>query len=208
MVCGFLGHAGGEHTPLISLLPAYLKLNFSNGGRAEWIKSTFQYAADEVDAGRPGTRVVLTKLSELLFGEAIRQYAESCSDERSGWIAALRDPYVAKILVTLHANIARPWTVNELAREVGLSRSAVADRFVRSIGMAPIRYLSHWRMQVAAQKLGSGRESLAQIADAVGYDSEAAFSRAFKNAFGSAPATWRRLCCATDARATLHGAMS
>lgn len=196
MVCGFLGHAGGGHVPLISLLPPYLKLNFNNSGRAAWIRSTFQYAADEVDAGRPGTRTLLTKLSELLFSEAIRQYAASCPEERSGWIAALRDPYIARSLAMFHANIARPWTVEELAREVGLSRSAVAGRFVRAFGMAPMRYLWHRRMQAAAQKLAGGSLSLSQIADAVGYESEAAFSRAFKSAFGTAPATWRRMSAA------------
>lgn len=192
MVCGFLGCAGGSNNPLITLLPPYLKLNFKDSCRAEWIRSTFQYAADEVDAGRLGTRTMLTKLSELLFSEAIRQYAGSYQEKQHGWAAALRDPYIARSLTMFHSNMARPWTVEELAREVGLSRSAVAGRFVRLIGMAPMRYLAYCRMQVAAQKLANGRDSLSQIADAVGYDSEAAFSRAFKSAFGSAPATWRR----------------
>jgi AraC-like DNA-binding protein len=202
MVCGFLGYAGGGNNPLISLLPPYLKLNFNDSGRAEWIRSTFQYAADEVDAGRFGTRAMLAKLSELLFNEAIRQYAGNYQEKRGGWVAALRDPYIARSLAVFHANIARPWTVEELAREVGLSRSAVAGRFARTIGMAPMRYLSYCRMQVAAQKLASGRDSLSQIADAVGYDSEAAFSRAFKSAFGSAPATWRRMSAAVDVKDT------
>jgi AraC-like DNA-binding protein len=205
MVCGFLGYAGGGNSPLISLLPPYLKLNFNNGGRADWIRSTFQYAADEVDAGRLGTRTMLTKLSELLFSEAIRQHADNHPEKRRGWHAALRDPYVARSLAMFHANIARPWTVEELAREVGLSRSAVAGRFVQLIGMAPMRYLSYCRMQVAAQKLASGRDSLSQIAGAVGYDSEAAFSRAFKSAFGSAPATWRRMSAASDVGDTQPG---
>jgi AraC-like DNA-binding protein len=205
MVCGFLGYAGGGNNPLISLLPPYLKLNFNDCGRAEWIRSTFQYAADEVDAGRFGTRTMLSKLSELLFSEAIRQYAGNCREERCGWPAALRDPYIARSLAMFHANIARPWTVEELAREVGLSRSAVAGRFVRLIGVAPMRYLSFCRMQVAARKLAGGRESLSQIADAVGYDSEAAFSRAFKSTFGSAPATWRRMSAAVDVEDTKPG---
>ncbi|MDA9529040.1 AraC family transcriptional regulator [Bradyrhizobium sp. CCBAU 25338] len=191
MVCGFLGCADVHSNPLISLLPSYLKLNFNDSGRADWIRSTFEYAADEVDAGRLGTRTMLTKLSELLFSEALRQYAGNYQEGR-GWVAALRDPYIARSLAMFHSNVAHPWTVEKLARGVGLSRSAVAGRFVRLIGMAPMRYLAYCRMQVAAGKLAEGRDSLSQIADAVGYGSEAAFSRAFKSAFGSAPARWRQ----------------
>jgi AraC-like DNA-binding protein len=104
----------------------------------------------------------------------------------------LRDTHVARALALLHRDIARPWTVDELGREVGLSRSALADRFIRLIGVPPMHYVASWRMQVATQKLRSTNASLAQVADMVGYESEAAFSRAFKKAVGVAPATWRR----------------
>src|SRR5437773_7718743 len=162
------------------------------GGAAEWIRSTFQYAAEEVAAGRPGSETVLAKQSELLFVEAVRRYAESLPDGQTGWLAGLRDTHVARALALLHRDIARPWTVDELGREVGLSRSALADRFTRLIGMPPMHYVANWRMQVATQKLRNTSASLAQVAEIVGYDSEAAFSRAFKKAFGTAPATWRR----------------
>ena len=107
-------------------------------------------------------------------------------------MAGLREPYVARAPALLHRDISRRWTVDNLGRETVLSRSALADRFIRLIGLPPMHYLANWRMQVAAQKLRNTSASLAQVAKLVGYDSEAAFSRAFKKAFGVAPATWRR----------------
>jgi AraC-like DNA-binding protein len=192
MVCGFLGCASTDRNPVISTLPPLLKLNIEQGGAAEWIRSTFQYAAQEISAGRPGSETVLAKLSELLFVETVRRYAETLPDGQSGWFAGLRDPYVARALALLHRDITRHWTVDDLGREVGLSRSALADRFIRLIGVPPMHYLASWRMQVATEKLRNTSSSLAQVAETVGYDSEAAFSRAFKKAFGVAPATWRR----------------
>jgi AraC-like DNA-binding protein len=192
MVCGFLGCDSAEGNPVISALPPAFKLDLERGAGAEWIQSTFQYAAEEVAAGRPGSETVLAKLSELLFVEAVRRYAETLPEGRTGWLAGLRDTHVARALALIHRDITRPWTVDELGREVGLSRSALADRFIGLIGMPPIQYVANWRMQVATQKLRNTSASLAQVADMVGYESEAAFSRAFKKAVGTAPATWRR----------------
>jgi AraC-like DNA-binding protein len=191
MVCGFLGCANIEGNPVISTLPPMLKLNVEQGGAAEWIRSTFQYAAEEVANGRPGSETVLAKLSELLFVETVRRYAEALP-KQTGWLAGLRDPYVARALALLHRELPRRWTIDELGREVGLSRSALADRFIRLIGVPPMHYLASWRMQVATEKLRNTNASLAQVAEIVGYDSEAAFSRAFKKTFGAAPASWRR----------------
>lgn len=187
-VCGFLGCGCSDTNPVVTALPAVFKLRADN----DWIRSTFQYAADEVAAGRPGSETVLAKLSELLFVEAVRRYVESLPEEQTGWLAGLHDTYVSRALALIHRDIARPWTVDELGREIGLSRSALADRFTRLIGMPPMQYLASWRMQVAAQKLKSTSASLAQVAAMVGYDSEASFSRAFKKSVGTAPATWRR----------------
>ena len=192
MICGFLGCAGADGNPVISTLPPLLKLNVEHGGASEWIRSTFQYAAAEVAAGRPGSETVLAKLSELLFVEAVRRYAETLPDGQTGWLAGLREPYVARALAMLHRDITRRWTVDDLGREVGLSRSALAERFIRLIGVPPMQYLANWRMQVAAQKLRETSASIAQVAEIVGYDFEAAFSRAFKKAIGTAPAVWRR----------------
>ena len=192
MVCGFLGCASTEGNPVISSLPPLLRVKLEQGGAAEWIRSTFQYAAEEVSAARPGSETVLAKVSELLFVEAVRRYAEELPDGRTGWFSGLRDPHVARALALLHRDITRRWTVDDLGREVGMSRSALADRFIRLIGVPPMHYLAAWRMQVATGKLRDTSGSLAQVAETVGYDSEAAFSRAFKKAFGTAPATWRR----------------
>src|SRR5215831_4124279 len=192
VICGYLGCGSAKGNPVISTLPPLLKLDVKQAGAAEWIRSTFQYAATEVAAGRPGSETVLAKLSELLFAETVRRYAETLPDAQTGWFAGLREPHVARALALLHNEVARRWSVDELSREVGLSRSALADRFIRLIGMPPMHYLASWRMQVAMQELRNTSASLAQVADMVGYESEAAFSRAFKKAVGAAPATWRR----------------
>ena len=165
MICGFLGCDSAEGNPVISTLPSLLKLDVEQGGAAEWIRSTFQYAAEEVAAGRPGSETVLAKLSELLFVEAVRRYAEALPEGQTGWLAGLRDPHVARALALLHSDIARPWSVDDLSREVGLSRSALADRFISLIGMPPMHYVASWRMQVATQKLRNTSASLAQVAE-------------------------------------------
>jgi len=122
----------------------------------------------------------------------VRRYVEDLPEGQTGWLAGLRDTHVARALALLHRDITRSWTVGELGREVGLSRSALADRFIRLIGVPPMHYLANWRIQVAMQELRSTRASLAQVAEMVGFQSEAAFSRAFKKSVGTAPATWRR----------------
>jgi AraC-like DNA-binding protein len=192
VICGFLGCDRPNGNPLISSLPTLLKLDVKQAGAAEWIRSSFQYAAREIAAGRPGSETVLAKLSELLFAEAVRRYVETLPEAQTGWFAGLRDPHVARALALLHHDMSRRWTVDMLGREVGLSRSALADRFIRLIGVPPMHYLSSWRMQVASERLRTTAGSLVQVAVSVGYDSEAAFSRAFKKTFGVAPATWRR----------------
>jgi AraC-like DNA-binding protein len=193
MICGYLGCDGADGNPILSTLPSAFTLRVEDAGASEWIRSTFHFAASAVAERRPGSEITLAKLSELLFVEAVRRYAESLPEHQTGWLAGLRDPYVARALAMLHGDVARPWTVDELGREIGLARSALNDRFIRRIGIAPMQYLSNWRMQVAAQKLRDTSASLAQVAAMVGYESEAAFSRAFKKAYGTAPATWRRL---------------
>ena len=192
MICGYLGCDAAYGNPVVATLPASMKIKVADAGPAEWIRSTFQYAANEVASGRPGSQTVLAKISELLFVEAVRRYVQDLPADRTGWLAGLRDPVVARALALMHGDIARPWNVEDLGREAAISRSALAERFTRIIGMAPMHYLTHWRMQVAAQKLKNTNASLAQVADLVGYESEAAFSRAFKKTFGTAPATWRR----------------
>ena len=192
VVCGFLGCADRESNPVLASLPSILKLTLDEGSAAEWIRSTLRFAAEEVAAGRPGSDTVLEKVSELLFIEAVRRYAERLPPEQTGWLAGLRDPHVSRALALIHGDVAHPWTVDELGREAGVSRSVLAERFTRLLGMPPIHYLARWRMQAAMQALLTTSASVAEVADRIGYESEAAFSRAFKKATGTAPATWRR----------------
>ncbi|MFO1162401.1 MAG: AraC family transcriptional regulator [Reyranellaceae bacterium] len=193
IICGFLASGGLDCSPILSTLPRAMTLDIEKGEGADWIRSTFAYAADKVGAGRPGSEAILTKLSELLFVEAIRRHVESLPADETGWLAGLRDPFVARTLALLHRECARDWSLDEIGRAVGLSRSALVDRFSRLVGLPPMHYLARCRMQLAAHRLRSSQAPLAQIADGVGYESEAAFSRAFKKTFGAAPAAWRRL---------------
>jgi len=191
IVCGFLG-SEIRHDPLLATLPKVLKLNVQTEPAGDWIESSFRFAANEVAAVRAGSETVLSKLSELLFVEAVRRYIATLPSEQRGWLAGLRDPFVGRGLALLHARPGHPWAADELAREVGLSRSAFAERFTGLIGEPPMRYLTLWRLQCAAQRLRDGRMPLSRIAFEVGYESEAAFNRAFKREFGVPPATWRR----------------
>src|SRR4029434_5087545 len=162
LVCGFLGCDSVEGNLFISTLRRAFRLNLAGGSAAEGIRSTFQYAADEVAAGRPGSETVLAKLSELLFVETVRRYADTLPESETGWLAGLRDHYVARALALFHRDITRSWTVDKLGREVGLSRSALGERFTNLIGMAPMHYLANWRMKAAAQRLRNGSAALTQ----------------------------------------------
>jgi AraC-like DNA-binding protein len=192
IVCGFLASAHMQTNPVVNTLPAVLCLDYREGPSASWIRSTFSYAADEIAAGRMGSETVFAKLSELLFVEAIRRYTESLPEGQSGWLAGLRDPFVSRALAALHRSPGDPWTVDDLGREVGLSRSALTERFTHVIGVAPMQYLANWRIQVAAQELLNSGKSIPRIAQDIGYEAEASFARAFKRRMGVPPATWRR----------------
>ena len=191
IVCGFVGSELDCH-PLIDALPSTLVLDLNGRAAGEWILSSFLYAAQELAAARAGSGSVLAKLSELMFVEAVRCYLEALPVDERGWLAGLRDPAVGRALALLHTELARPWTAEDLARQVYLSRSAFADRFTALIGVPPITYLTRWRMQVAAQRLRESRRSVAQISEDVGYESEIAFARAFKRQFSMSPAQWRK----------------
>lgn len=193
LICGYLGCTSARGNPVLAALPAAIRVSAASMGAAEWFRAMFEYAAREVTAEQPGSATVLAKISELLFVEAIRRHTMELPDGERSWLAGLRDKTVARVLGLLHENVSRSWDVDQLAGEVGVSRSALADRFRRVIGMPPMQYLAHWRMQLAAQILKTTAVPLARIAEQTGYESEAAFSRAFKKSFGAAPATWRRL---------------
>jgi AraC-like DNA-binding protein len=133
----------------------------------------------------------MSRLSELLFVEAVRNYAATLADGEAGWLKGLREPHVGRALALIHQNLATAWTAKSLAREVALSRSAFMDRFASLVGVPPIRYLTTWRLQTAKLNLRESSKTIRQLAHAVGYASEEAFSRAFKREFGVSPAYWR-----------------
>jgi AraC-like DNA-binding protein len=163
------------------------------GASGSWIESSFRFAAHQLAEGRIESPAVLAKLAELLFVEAVRRYVRSLPPEASGWLAGLRDPVVGRALALLHSRMTHRWTTEELAQEIGLSRSAFAERFTSLMGEPPMRYLANWRMQVAAQRLKSSYEPIARIAFEIGYESEAAFNRAFRRTFDMPPMAWRKL---------------
>jgi AraC-like DNA-binding protein len=190
IVCGFLGCDLRPFNPLIEALPRMLHLRA--GDDDGWIARFTQQAVAESHARRPGGEAMLARMSEMMFVDAVRRYADKLSDGSGGWLAGLRDRFVGRALALMHQEPARGWTLEELGRAVGLSRSALHERFVQIMGVPPMQYLAQWRMQVAARQLIETRATVAAIALDVGYESEAAFARAFKRAVGKPPATWRR----------------
>jgi AraC-like DNA-binding protein len=190
IMCGFLG-TDAPNDPVIAILPSVLKLGAAQGASVEWIESSLRFAAQEMAAGRTGSLGILAQLAECLFMEAVRRYVDSLPPPERGWLAGLSDPVVGRALSLLHTRWAHPWTLDELAGKTGLSRSSFAERFTRLMGEPPMRYLAKQRLRFAAQKLRTSHEPVAQISFEAGYDSEAAFSRAFKREFGFPPAAWR-----------------
>ncbi|MFO0585571.1 MAG: AraC family transcriptional regulator [Anaeromyxobacter sp.] len=192
IVCGFLGCDARPFNPLLSTLPRLLRASDREGPRGGWLSRFVEAAAAEADAPRPGSDGVLARLSELMFVEVVRRHLAALPAGRTGWLAGLRDPNVGRALAALHARPGHPWSLDALAREAGLSRSVLAERFAALVGEPPMQYLARWRMQVAAGLLASTHDGMAAIAAAVGYASEAAFNRAFRKLVGVPPATWRR----------------
>jgi AraC family transcriptional regulator, alkane utilization regulator len=192
VMCGFWACDETLSNPLLATLPRIFKIDMRNDPRSAWLESSLKFAAMEAAEGRVGSAITLAKLSELLFIEAIRRCIDALPTDRQGWLAGARDRLIGRALSMLHAQPAYPWTVNELARRVGLSRSALAQRFSDLLGQPPMHYLARWRLQLAAQELSTGTKSITAIAAHVGYESEPAFNRAFKREFGMPPAGWRK----------------
>jgi AraC-like DNA-binding protein len=192
IVCCFLGCDERPFNPLLTALPSVIHLSSAGGGiTAEWLEMLLSMAAKESRSARAGSENVLARLSELMFVETVRQYLETLAPAETGWLRGLRDPIVGHALAALHREPREPWTVQRLARAVGLSRASFAERFTAMVGQPPMQYLALWRMQLASRLLLEGAQ-VGAIASAVGYESEPAFSRAFKKLVGQSPATWRR----------------
>jgi AraC-like DNA-binding protein len=190
-VCGFVSCSRMLLRPLLEALPRLLRISISEGAAASLVRELVRTGVSESNADRPGGASIRTKLSELLFVEAMRRYAESLPPEGSGWLAGLQDVYVGRALALMHGDPSQAWTVDALAKQVGLSRSALAERFAELVGQSPIQYLTRWRLALAAQALREDALPISRLAENAGYESEAAFSRAFKREFGMAPSAWR-----------------
>jgi AraC-like DNA-binding protein len=192
IVCGYLACDKRLAEPILLSLPRLLKVSMRDGSTAAWVHSSIRFSVAQSVSGRAGSAMILARLSEVLFAEAIREHMDTLPPEETGWLAALRDRYVGRALALIHEQPAHPWTVEALARKVALSRSALGQRFTALIGRPPIEYLMRWRILLAARRLRESGAPIIDIAADVGYESEAAFSRAFKREFGAPPAAWRR----------------
>jgi len=192
VVCGYLHSVDPLFDPRLRALPPLFVVRPPEGSAARWVRSSIDYAL-ELSFGSPADGASDPRLSELLLLEVLRLHLASAPAAEHGWIGALRDPVLAPALALLHSDPARKWTVSELASEAATSRSLLDERFRQVLGRSPIRYLTDWRMHLAVELLGSADLSVAQVARRVGYDSEEAFSRAFKRAYGHAPTHWRKL---------------
>ena len=190
VVCGFLSCDVTPFNPLVATLPRMVHLK--GGEHAAWIAQVVAQAVSESATCKPGSDAMLARISEMLFVDAVRRHAQTLPEDSNGWLAGLRDRYVGHALALMHERPAHDWSLDLLGEAVGLSRSALHDRFTRIIGQAPMQYLAQWRMQVACGMLRSSHWNVAAIAQEVGYDSEAAFTRAFKRIVGQPPAAWRR----------------
>ena len=191
-VCGYVACEFAACRPLLEALPRIVRIPLAQGPARTLFRELFSIGVRESSSSRPGNSSTLAKLSELLFVEAIRQYVGSMPPGGTGWLAGVRDAQVGRALGLIHEKPDSAWTVEELAREVALSRSALAERFTALVGEPPMKYLTRWRLTLAAQRLRASRETVGRVAARSGYESEAAFNRAFKREFGVPPASWRR----------------
>jgi AraC-like DNA-binding protein len=190
-VCGYMSCEPRLSKVFLNGLPQIFKVNIRNDAAGRWLENSIRFAVDEAGDSRAGSDAVLAKLSEVLFVETLRRYVASLPLEKTGWLAGARDLEVGKALALMHRKPEHPWTIADLSREAGLSRSVLAERFRHFLGEPPMAYLTRWRLQLGAQMLLSTSHSVAQIAAEVGYESEPAFNRAFKREFGSPPARFR-----------------
>ena len=189
-VCGYLGCDARPFNPVLQALPPILHARGAEG--AGCMAQLLRLAIDETATRRSGGETVLSKVAELMFVEVLRRHIDTLPKDAGGWLSGLRDPHISKALALMHGRPAEAWTLERLAHEVGLSRSVFADRFAHFVQDPPMQYLTRWRMQLATRLLERQGVGLAQVAAEVGYESEAAFNRAFKKCVGVPPGAWRR----------------
>lgn len=198
LICGFLGCDLRPFNPLIETLPRLMHLRAEQG--QDWVAQFMRQAVVESKNKRPGGEAMLERMSEMMFIDAVRRYVETLPDASRGWLVGMRDRFVGRALALMHDAPAFPWTVDELGRRVGLSRSALHERFAELIGDTPMQYLANWRIQLGAALLRNTNDTVALVAQEVGYESEATFTKAFKRLTGKSPALWRRHTIGRTAR--------
>ncbi|HEY3626219.1 MAG TPA: AraC family transcriptional regulator [Terracidiphilus sp.] len=191
-VCGYMACDPHLSRPILNGLPKIFKVNIRTDPSGKWLENSILQLVEEAGSGRVGSEAMLAKLSEALFVDTLRRYVAGLPEPETGWLAGARDPAVGKCLALMHGRIDHPWTIADLANQVGVSRSALSDRFMRYLSEPPMTYLTRWRLQLAARALTKTPRGVAEIGFGVGYESEAAFNRAFKREFGQPPARYRR----------------
>jgi AraC-like DNA-binding protein len=192
LVCGSFRFERREAHPLVELLPPLIHLRPAETPAAEWLEATLRFLAWETREAKPGTETIVSRLTDVIFVQVLRAWIESLPGGRGGWMGALRDRQVGAALALVHRSPERTWTNASLAEAVGMSRSRFAARFAALVGEPPLTYVSRWRLETAAALLQDGGLGLAEVAARVGYDSEAAFSKAFRRRFGTPPGAYRR----------------
>jgi AraC-like DNA-binding protein len=190
-VCGYLSCDPDLSRPILSGLPPVFKVNIRTDRSGHWLENSILHLVEEAASGRIGCEAMLAKLSEALFIDTLRRYVAGLPEQQKGWLTGARDPIVGRSLGLLHSRVAHPWTIADLADQVGISRSALVERFTRYLSEPPMTYLTRWRLQLAARTLEKTARGVADIAAGVGYESEAAFNRAFKREFGQPPGRYR-----------------
>lgn len=191
-VCGFLTCEPRMSQVFLAGLPPILKVHVVNEPSGQWLENSIRFSVGQMSGSNEGTGAVLAKLSEVLFVETLRRYITNLPPDQIGWLAGARDPFIGQALALMHKTPAHPWTVEELARRVGLSRTRFAERFNHFLAEPPMAYLARWRVRLGAELLQSTEQSVAEVAASVGYGSEAAFNRAFKRELDCPPAQFRR----------------
>jgi AraC-like DNA-binding protein len=191
-ICGYFGCERYAERLFLAGLPPVFKVNLRGDASGAWVEGSLRHLVAELESARAGRVALVSKLCEALFIQTLCRYMDELPLERTGWLAAARDAVVGSALACLHREPARAWTLAALAQEAGVSRSVLMERFTRYLGQAPLAYLAQWRLQLAARLLETTDHSALQVALDVGYESEAAFSRAFKRKFELPPARYRR----------------
>jgi AraC-like DNA-binding protein len=191
-ICGFLACDPQIGRAFLGGLPPVVKINIREDASGQWLENSLRFSVTEAAGRLAGSDAMLAKLSEALFAETLRRYVRGLPEGQTGWLAGARDPELGRALTLLHHRATHPWTAGELAREAGLSRTVLSERFRHFLGESPMAYLTRWRLVLGAHALSSTGHSVSQIAQEVGYESEAAFNRAFKREYGLPPARYRR----------------